>query len=287
MAVLKEYSLNIDYYGIISTLSKEIGIASIIDSRLGVHHNQKVTTGQAVDAILLNMLAIFMRPLYLNSEFLNDKPVDRLIHPDLEAANFTDDVLGRGLDRLYKHGLEEIFLEISSQVFLNYPQFVSPYLHGDTTTMSVHGEYKRKNDETAIEITYGYSRDHRPDLKQFVVSMVTSNRLPVFISTLSGNTSDKKHFRQLLRQYGSQMQAAFDQQTTFIFDSAFYVSKTIRACGTETKWISRVPEKITEAKNLVQDLDETKFVKTELEGYQIYETRQSYADAMRMWSNDG
>ena len=86
MTELKGSSLNIDYYGIISTLSKEIGIASIIDSRLGVHHNQKVTTGQAVDAILLNMLAIFMRPLYLNSEYLNDKPVDRLIHPDLEAA---------------------------------------------------------------------------------------------------------------------------------------------------------------------------------------------------------
>jgi transposase len=34
-----------------------------------------------------------------------------------------------------------------------------------------------------------YSKDGRPDLKQFVISLVMSDSLPVFIRALSGNTS--------------------------------------------------------------------------------------------------
>jgi len=44
-------------------------------------------------------------------------------------------------------------------------------LHLDSSSFHVHGEYASTTKEveaepTAIEITYGYSQDHRPDLKQ-------------------------------------------------------------------------------------------------------------------------
>ena len=58
--------------------------------------------------------------------------------------------------------------------------------------MSLQGEYEHEEgdiDAVPIQITHGYSKDHRPDLKQF--SMVMSDNLPVFIRALSGNTSDK------------------------------------------------------------------------------------------------
>ena len=58
--------------------------------------------------------------------------------------------------------------------------------------MSLQGAYEREEgdpDAVSIQITHGYSRDHRPDLKQF--SLVMSDKLPVFIQALSGNTSDK------------------------------------------------------------------------------------------------
>lgn len=281
MVKLDKKSLNIDYYGIISVLSDEIGITRIIDELVNNHHNQTVTTGEAVKGILLNMLAIFMRPLYLTSEFFNDKPVDRLIHPRLTADNFTDDVLGAALDRLYDHGLEELFLAVSSQVMLHYPQYLSPLLHGDTTTMSVYGGYEGESEEGIIEITRGYSRDHRPDLKQFVISMVTCGRLPVFLTTLSGNTSDRKHFRELIAEYGNQMKQAFTEDKTFVFDSAFYNKLSIQGCGTSTKWISRVGERITEAKQLVEETE--KFVTTTLEGYKITGLPASYGGVEQRW----
>jgi len=47
--------------------------------------------------------------------------------------------------------------------------------------MSLQGEYEHEEgdiDAVPIQITHGYSRDHRPDLKQFVISLVMSDNLP-------------------------------------------------------------------------------------------------------------
>ena len=71
--------------------------------------------------------------------------------------------------------------------------------------MSIQGAYERDIDAVPIQITHGYSRDHRPDLKQF--SLVMSDNLPVFIQALSGNTSDKNHFREIVKEYGRSLQA--------------------------------------------------------------------------------
>jgi len=276
-------SLNLDYYGIIATLADEIGIAQTIDEMVDNHFNQTVTTGQSVKAILHNMLAIFMRPLYLTSEFLNDKPVDRLVHPDLTADHFTDNVLGAALDRLYETGLDEIFLRISSRVFINYPELVSPFLHADITQMIVHGDYETEDHENAIEMAHGWPNINHDDVKQFLIAMVTCERLPVFLTTLSGNTSHKTYFREMVAEYGKQMQEAFESNRTFVFDSEFYNKPSIQACGATTKWISRVKESYKEAKSLLHSVDEDQFKETDLDGYKIYGVDSNWGGIQQRW----
>lgn len=55
----------------------------------------------------------------------------------------------------------------------------------------------------AIEITYGYSRDHRPDLKQFIIELISSadEDIPIFIKPASGNQSDSSSFAQIFLEY--------------------------------------------------------------------------------------
>lgn len=277
----EETSRNLDYYGIVSIISKEIGLASIIDEFTGTHYNQKVSCGQATLAMILNMLAIFMRPLYLTSEFFEDKPIDRLIDSKLTAKNFNDDVLGRTLDKLYECGLESIFMRVAASALSKYQEFCSPFLHGDTTSMSVYGEYDHNDYEIPITITHGYSKDGRKDLKQFIISLVTCDRLPVFLSTLSGNTSDKVYFRKLIKEYGSQMQEIFDEEKTFVFDAAFYSEPSIQACSSDFTWITRVPENILEAKDLL--LSERKLKSTSLSGYLLYSTNSDYGGIEQRW----
>ena len=74
-----------------------------------------------------------------------------------------------------------------------FPEYSGRFFHNNTTSISLQGEYEHEEgdiDAVPIQITHGYSMDHRPDLKQFVISLVMSDSLPVFIQALSGNTPD-------------------------------------------------------------------------------------------------
>lgn len=63
-------------------------------------------------------------------------------------------------------------------------------LHSDTIYVSVHGIYEKEED--AICVTYGYSKDHRPDLKPIVLGLgVTPERLPILQGVEDGNKDDK------------------------------------------------------------------------------------------------
>ena len=54
----------------------------------------------------------------------------------------------------------------------------------------------RSNVYDAVEIRHGYSKEHRPDLKQVVVTLITSqaSALPLWLEVLDGNSSDKESF---------------------------------------------------------------------------------------------
>ncbi len=47
-----------------------------------------------------------------------------------------------------------------------------------------------------IKITYGYSRDRRPDLKQFMIDLIVSGDgdVPLFLKVGDGNEADKAVF---------------------------------------------------------------------------------------------
>ena len=52
---------------------------------------------------------------------------------------------------------------------------------------------RRGEDAAVIAITYGYSRDHRDDLKQWMLALATTHDgdVPLFLQPLNGNSSDK------------------------------------------------------------------------------------------------
>ena len=74
--------------------------------------------------------------------------------------------------------------------------------HLDSSSFSVHGAYERAStvDPGSIEITYGYSKDHRPDLKQFITEMICGNdgAAPLAFQVSSGNQSDPSVFAERL-----------------------------------------------------------------------------------------
>ncbi|MBC6474576.1 MAG: hypothetical protein GDA48_18670 [Hormoscilla sp. GM102CHS1] len=78
----------------------------------------------------------------------------------------------------------------------------------DAISFHVHGEYKSSEENEvgeprAIKITHGYSRDHRPDLKQFTMELICSGdgELPLWMKMRDGNQSDQKQFAQTIKEF--------------------------------------------------------------------------------------
>jgi transposase len=89
---------------------------------------------------------------------------------------------------LHQYGTSQFFLEASMTAVEKFGVDVSQG-HLDSTSMAVDGEYKKAEPQQpeelvlkpeeeaepiAIEIVRGYSRDHRPDLKQFMINLICS-----------------------------------------------------------------------------------------------------------------
>jgi transposase len=283
MGSLQYASKNLDHLGIVAMVCKEIGLAEEIDKIVGVDPRQKVTCGEATVAMLLNALGFVDRPLYLFPEFMETKPVEILIREGLKGEDFNDDVLGRTLEKLYRAGPEGIFMRIAANA---YKEYKGRFFHNDTTTMSLQGEYEHEEgdlDAVPIRITQGYSKDGRPDLKQFVISLVMNDDLPVFIQALSGNASDKNHFREIVKEYGASLREKWGEDKIWVWDSAVYSEKNIKEISPSYKWITRVPETLSEAKEVLENSDMEERRSTTLKGYHLFSTEVEYGGVKQRW----
>ena len=77
-------------------------------------------------------------------------------------------------------------------------------MHGEYQSQEILEEEKNLK-ERPLLITKGYSRDHRPDLKQCVLDLIVSSdgAIPLFMRGADGNESDQAVFGQILTQVKS------------------------------------------------------------------------------------
>jgi transposase len=141
-------------------------------------------------AMVLNGLGYSNRQLYLAPQFFAHKPVEHLLEPGIRATDLNDDCLGRTLDWLYAHDVTALFagLALLARRAFGVPLKAQTRLHADTTSFAVSGAYLPKAgdlDAQTIAVTYGYARDHRVDLTQWIL-------------TLDGNASDKATLPQVI-----------------------------------------------------------------------------------------
>jgi transposase len=243
---------------------------------------RKVTGGEAGQAMVLNALGFASRALYLTPEFFTNKPVDLLIRAGLRAEDLNDDSLGRALDRLYQAGVTEVFARLASQALQGYG-LQHRFVHLDSTSISLQGQYAvDADDPRAIHITHGDSKDHRPDLQQAIVSLICTYRsaIPLWWEVLSGNSADKTTFPQTIQAYIAQRQTA--ERPYCIADSALYSQGMLKALLT-IGWISRVPETIPDARDLLQRTEPEERLPSAQQGYRYREIASQYGGVPQRW----
>ncbi len=265
---------NLNHLGIIAGIIDEIVIVDIINEQLGIKPQEKLNSGLIVKSIILNAMGFVSRPLYLFPQFFNDKATEHLFGEGIYPEYFNDDKIGRVMDKLYKIGLSNIFLSIALVAFKKYG-IDNKYSHLDSTSISFQGDYARCQtvmpenlEPVPIKIVHGYSKDKRPDLKQFLINLIASGDggVPLFLSCGNGNDNDKAKFAIILSNFKKQVN--FD--SIFVADSALYSEANLLLIK-HLNWITRVPLSIKAAQFYVRETPDSEFIKTDIEGYKAVE----------------
>ncbi len=283
---------NLNHLGIVAGIIDELELVNIINQELGIDEQEIVNSGEIVKAIILNGLGFVSQPLYLFPKFFEDKATEHLLGKEIKPEYLNEHKIGRVMDKLYNYGLSELFLLIALAAAKKY-QINLDFSHLDSSSFSVHGQYNQalapelesQSQEPEVEpipitITQGYSRDHRPDLKQFILNLIVAGdgNIPVFIEAASGNQSDKKAFGHIAKNYRKQLQL----ETTIVGDSALYSQDNLELLK-QIKWLTRVPLSIAEAKNLVSSLSNSEFKTSEMPGYSWVEKSSTYGGIKQRW----
>lgn len=247
----------IDHWGIVSGVIKDLELVKLVNEQIGTDNREILTTGDIVAGMIINGLGFASRPLMLTPQFFENKALALLIKPDIKPEHFNRHRIGRAFDAISEFGCEKLFnfLALSACAI---EKVETKFGHADTTSYSLEGEYNSeeldengKPIEQKINITYGYSKANRPDLKQVIQELVTSNDggIPFITKTLSGNVSDVT----TLRERVTAVMNDFSKSTSrcFVADCKLYVENTADILN-KINFITRAPSSLNLVKEYIQ-----------------------------------
>jgi hypothetical protein len=175
-----------------------MGLAALLDKYVPTTDPRcRVSNAKAL-GVLLRSIVVEREPIYRAQETVHGFATGLFGvaggNPDLKTLS--DDRLGRALDQLFEADraafLTEVVLAVVKRFTVQLEQ-----LHNDSTSIAFCGQYRHqypsgRSGKQAPAITYGYSKDHRPDLKQllFILTTDADGGVPVQFRTADGNTND-------------------------------------------------------------------------------------------------
>jgi transposase len=139
--------------------------------------------------ILLHNILAEPLPLYEIGQWLALRDPESLGLDREDVAMLNDDRLGRVLDAVAKSNRKTLFMRIALRMIKIF-ELDCGYVHQDTTTVKLCGRYATWGGEP--KAANGYSKDHRPDLKQLVlgINVIGDGAVPIAHDIYSGNRTD-------------------------------------------------------------------------------------------------
>lgn len=146
--------------------------------------------------VLLRSILVEREPIYRQQETVSTFVPEAFgIPPDL-VGHIGDDAIGRALDKLFDADrgtlLTEVVVAAGKAFDLRFDE-----LHNDSTTVKFCGQYAAAKGRSirgkrGPYITYGFSKDHRPDLKQllFILTATSDGGVPIQFRREDGNQND-------------------------------------------------------------------------------------------------
>ena len=240
----------VNHLPIVADFARRLGLVEIVNRLVPV--DMEVEPGVIVLGMVLDTLS-GRSPLYHLESAFSDCDRAVLFGKDLPANYFSDDNAGRVMDRLFDAGTQRIFSALSVAAMERFA-LQARHVHFDTTSVNVFGDYNNADDEQApFKITHGYSKDKRPDLKQFVLSLLcVDGDIPIVGKQEDGNASDKKINHRVLGEVARHMKEHGVAEDAFIYvaDSAMVTEENLAQAGA---FITRLPATYNECERVILD----------------------------------
>jgi len=148
--------------------------------------------------IVLRSILTEREPLYRLGEVVDTFAPEGFGLTEEQASELVDDAIGRALDRLFDADRGSLLTEVVLAAVERF-ELAMDELHNDSTTVRFTGQYKQARGRSlrgkkAPFITYGYSKDRRPDLKQllFILTSTRDGGVPVQFRSEAGNQNDSR-----------------------------------------------------------------------------------------------
>jgi len=176
---------------LVKGILNRLGVVQAIDQVLKHQPEIGASYGTLAQAVIVNRMSLDPQPLYLLPEWVVEHGIDHLL--GIQADWLDDDRLGAMMEGLADHQVE-IWSAIIGEAVRGF-QIELEWLHSDTTSVYFEGAYEDEQGEPKCEengsvLVKGYNKDGRPQNVQFVLSLVTSKRIPLWYRPWDGNQSD-------------------------------------------------------------------------------------------------
>jgi hypothetical protein len=181
---------------IINSVIDRLGLSELLTNALhAVDGRVKLAPAVLIRLVITN-LVVGREPLYGLGEWAARFDPTLLGLGVDEVQTVDDDRAGRALEALFYADrgslLTAVVLRAIGEFTVDTRQ-----MHNDSTSISVQGLYRAadgtpRGGKATPVITFGHSKDHRPDLKQLVWILTVSNdgAVPMAYRLTDGNTSD-------------------------------------------------------------------------------------------------
>jgi transposase len=260
-----------DHLPVAAAFLDRMGVAATVNA--AVPTEMAVDLGSIIKLMVLDTLS-GRSPLYRLEDFASAVDTGLLLGKELDPSAFNDTTLGRALDAVYAAGTEQLFSQVALGAASAFSREVDMrHVHFDTTSVSVWGDYAmcgqeeeagegedeggrmEKGAAAGLKITYGYSKDRRPDLKQFLIKMLCVHRnIPVLGGCADGNASDKVLNNKMLTALSCHMARHGIGEGAFVYisDSAMVTPANLEAISGNL-FITRLPATYSETGRVVQE----------------------------------
>ena len=181
---------------------RRLRLAEILGSYLSTaDRRRQLAPAQALMVMVRNLL-VCREPLYAVRAWAAKFEPSLLSLSPQEVPLLNDDRVGRSLVDLFDADRPSLVLRVVVQAIREFKLRLERF-HNDTTSISFHGLYRladgrRRRGKKTLKITYGHSKDHRPDLRQLLWSLTVTadGAVPVNYEVLDGNITDDQIHRQ-------------------------------------------------------------------------------------------